>query len=199
MHISEGVLTPEILAFGTAVSALALIYSYRKLSQDDIAIVSALSALFFIGSFIHIPVGPVSVHLVLNGLIGAIIGTRAFVAIFVALLLQGLLFGYGGITTLGINTLNLALPSLVGYWLILPQYNNVLLKQIAYFCVGFIPVALSAVMLSATLALNGEVFIEAAKIAFIAHIPIMIIEGIIAMFTLYFIEKTYPKYLRRGK
>ena len=81
--------------------------------QDDSENERSSPAAFFAGSLIAIPVGPSSVHLMLGGLIGLMLGTAAFPALFVALALQALLFGMGGLTTLGVNTLNMALPGVV--------------------------------------------------------------------------------------
>ncbi|MDR1285840.1 MAG: cobalt transporter CbiM [Campylobacteraceae bacterium] len=198
MHISEGVLEPKILIAGAAISAVVTIYALKILKSDDIPKVSAFSALFFLASFIHIPIGITSVHLILNGIVGAVLGVRAFVAIFVALLLQGLLFGYGGITTLGINLFTLATPALIGYWLFKIRYKTVWQKQIIWFFIGFLPVIFGALLLSFILSLNGdgESFLTAAKIAFLAHIPVMFIEGIVTLLTLNFIEKVKPSFLK---
>jgi len=195
MHISEGVLRPEILIAGALISAAVTIYALKVIKNDDIPKVSTFSALFFLASFIHIPLGVTSVHLILSGIVGAVLGVRAFVAIFVALLLQGLLFGYGGVTTLGVNLFVLATPALLGSWLFKLHYSKVWLKNTLWFCVGFAPVAFGTLLLSTVLALNGSGFIIAAKIAFVAHIPVMMIEGIITLLALRFIEKVKPSFL----
>ncbi|HIP29442.1 MAG TPA: cobalt transporter CbiM [Sulfurospirillum arcachonense] len=197
MHISEGVLNPEILIGGVVVSLAFTTYALKKLKNEEIPLVAVFSALFFLASFIHVPAGPVSIHLILNGIIGAILGVRAFIAIFIALLLQGVLFGYGGISTLGINTLNLALPSLLGWYILSLHVKSISLKKVQYFLVGFTSVFVSALFLSITLALNGESFIDAAKVAFLAHIPVMLIEGVITMFALMFLDRVYPQIFKR--
>lgn len=197
MHISEGILEPQILISGAVVSTLIISYALKKLQHEEIPLVAVFSALFFLASFIHIPAGPVSIHLILNGILGAILGLRAFIAILIALLLQGLLFGYGGLSTLGINTFNLAFPALIGYYLIRLHVNNTVLQKVQYFMIGFVPVSLAAIFLSITLTLNGEAFVEAAKIALIAHLPVMFIEGVITMFALLFLQKVYPRILQR--
>jgi len=199
MHISEGVLQPEILIGGAVISISIIAYALKKLKNEEIPLVAVFSALFFLASFIHIPAGPVSIHLILNGIIGAILGVRAFIAIFIALLLQGLLFGYGGMSTLGINTFNLALPALLGWFILSLHVENKLIVKVQSFFVGFIPVCVSAIFLSATLALNGDSFIDAAKVALLAHIPLMFIEGIITMFALTFLYKVYPQILKNIK
>ncbi|MFV0481005.1 MAG: cobalt transporter CbiM [Campylobacteraceae bacterium] len=195
MHISEGVLNPEILIGGAIVSAALTIYAFKTLKTEDIPKVAVLSALFFVSSFVHIPLGPTSVHLVLGGIIGALLGVRAFISIFIALLLQGLLFGYGGITTLGINLFNIATPTLLGYLLFNIKTTKNWQKNTLWFLVGFIPLGISTLLLSFCLALNGEAFIPSAKLAFLAHLPLMFIEGLVTLFALRFIEKVSPSLL----
>ena len=199
MHLSEGLLRPEILIGGAVVSAAFTLYAFKTLKDDEIPKTAVLSALFFLASFIHVPIGPTSVHLVLGGIVGAMLGFRAFIAIFVALLLQGVLFGFGGLTTLGINLFNLATPTLIGYWLFMLPSTKRWQKDMLWFLVGFIPLALSAFLLSLTLALNGDAFVDAAKLALMAHLPIMFIEGFITLFALRFIEKVSPHLLHVKK
>lgn len=199
MHISEGVLKPEILIGGAVVSSLISIYAFKKLKNEEIPQVAVFSALFFLASFIHVPIGPTSVHLILNGIIGAILGVRAFIAIGIALLLQGVLFGFGGVSTLGINTFNLAFPALLGYIIFSLHVEDGLLKKLKYFFVGFLPVSISAILLSLTLAINGESFYTASKISLASNVPVMIIEGVITMFAIFFLEKVYPQILKRDK
>src|SRR5207302_7243319 len=64
-------------------------------------------------SLIHIRVGPTSIHLLLTGLVGVLLGPRAPLAIFVGLLLQAFLIGHGGYYTLGVNTCVMTLPALL--------------------------------------------------------------------------------------
>ena len=72
-----------------------------------------LSATFFVASLVHVPVGPSSVHLIMNGLAGLVLGWAAFPALFVGLLLQAVFFGFGGVTVLGVNTVAIALPAVI--------------------------------------------------------------------------------------
>lgn len=195
MHLSEGLLRPEILIGGAVVSSVLTLYAFKTLKDDEIPKTAVLSALFFLASFVHIPIGPTSVHLVLGGIVGALLGVRAFIAIFIALLLQGLLFGFGGLTTLGINLFNLATPTLLGYALFRAPTSKRWQKDSLWFLVGFVPLCVSALLLSLTLAFNGDLFIDAAKVALLAHLPLMFIEGFMTLFALRFIEKVSPSLL----
>ncbi|MDR3347279.1 MAG: cobalt transporter CbiM [Helicobacteraceae bacterium] len=195
MHISEGVLRPEILIGGAVVASAVTAYALYRLKSESIPTVSAFSALFFLASFVHVPIGVTSAHLILSGLVGAILGLEAFVAIGVALLFQGVLFAFGGITTLGINLCVLATPALIARAIFVCKAPNKAAQNAQWFLTGFVPIAFGAFLLSAVLALNGEGFYAAAKLAFVAHIPVMIIEGIITMLALNFIRKVRPQLL----
>ena len=120
MHISEGVLSPEVLAVGGAATLAGAAWGLKKLQQEDLPKVALMSAAFFVASLIHVPLGPASLHLVLGGLVGLLLGWSAFPAILVALALQALLFSFGGLVVLGANTLIMALPALICHWLFSP-------------------------------------------------------------------------------
>src|SRR5262249_10179934 len=96
---------------------LALLGAWR-IRDEEIPRVALLTAAFFVASQIHVPVGVVSsVHLLLNGLIGVVLGWRAGVAIPVGLFLQAALFQHGGFTTLGVNSCIMTLPALLAWQL----------------------------------------------------------------------------------
>lgn len=197
MHISEGVLSAPVLLTGAGITATAVGYSLKKMEYKEIPKVAILSSTFFVASLIHVPVGPASVHLILNGIMGLLLGWSAFPAILVALVLQGILFQFGGITTLGINTLNMALPAIVGFYLFQRGVKGKIsfFSLLLYFLCGFLAVFLSAIMVAIALVSTGEPFIQVAKLIIIAHFPIMIIEGILTMFCISFLKKVRPEIL----
>ena len=73
MHISEGVLSPAVLGAGAVLAAAGIVIGLRKLDYDRLMTVAILAAAFFVGSLIHVPIGPSSVHLILNGLLGMLL------------------------------------------------------------------------------------------------------------------------------
>ena len=87
MHIAEGVLAPPILALGGALALAGCAIGLRQLDESRLMPAALLSAAFFTGSLLHVPIGPVSSHLLLNGLLGVLLGWAAFPAITVALIL----------------------------------------------------------------------------------------------------------------
>ncbi len=197
MHISEGILTAPVLISGAALTVAGTAVGLKKLDYDRIPQVAILSAGFFVASLVHVPVGPSSVHLVLNGLVGIFLGWAAFPAILVGLLLQAILFQYGGFTSLGVNTLNMALPAIVCYLLFNKgvKSSNIFISSIASFLCGSGAVFLSSIMVALSLYFTGDQFITVAKLVVAANFIVMIIEGIVALFCVRFLKKVKPDIL----
>ncbi len=196
MHISEGVLSLPVLASGGVVAAAGVAIGLKKLDYEHIMSTALLSSAFFVASLIHVPVGPSSVHLILNGLVGLILGWASVPAIGVALLLQALLFGFGGVTVLGVNTVIMAGPAVVVYLLFGSWVRRPGKKQwIGGFLAGALSVAMSGLLVAAALIETDEAFLKTAQLILLAHIPIMLIEGVITMFTVNFLSKVQPEIL----
>lgn len=201
MHISEGVLSPAILIGGAALAAAGVAAGMQDLDHKEIPSMGILSAAFFVASLIHVPVGPVSAHLILNGMVGLILGLKAFPVILVGAALQALLFQFGGITTLGVNTLNMALPAVTCYYVFgwgLKSGNGRPVFIMAAFAAGFCAVLLAGIMVGLCLYLTGEAFLPAAKLIVAAHLPLMFIEGALTAASISFLQKVRPELLKKA-
>ena len=193
MHISEGVLSAPVLVTGAALTAAGTAVGLRQLDYDRIAQVGLMAAAFFVASLVHIPLGPSSVHLILNGLVGLLLGWAAFPAILVALVLQGVFFQFGGLTTLGVNTLIMALPAVVAAGVGRPLLRRGrALVPLAGFCCGALSVLGAGLVAALALAFTSEGFLEVAGLILAAHLPVMVIEGIVTAFALAFFAKVQP-------
>ncbi len=113
VHLSDGVLHWPWLALGFAGAAVLLAWSARRMADEEIPRVGLLTAAFFVASLVHLRVGPTSVHLLLNGLAGVILGGRAVLAIAVGLFLQYVMLQHGGLSALGVNIVVISLPALL--------------------------------------------------------------------------------------
>ncbi len=197
MHISEGILTAPVLAGGAVLAGAGLVMGLRELKPERVPQVAVLSSAFFVGSLIHIPFGPVSIHLILNSINGLILGWAAFPSILVALVLQALLFQYGGITVLGVNTVIMALPAVTSYYLFrrAVRAESSAGAWLGGFAAGFTAVAFGAILIAISLILSGEGFREPAAVAVVFHLPLMITEGIITGFCITFLRKVKPEIL----
>jgi cobalt/nickel transport system permease protein len=197
MHISDGVL-PVSVTIGSYAAAFAITaVGVRKTPAESLPKVAVVTSAFFVASLIHVPLGPTSVHLLLPGLVGILLGPSAFISIVLGLTLQSLLFQFGGITALGANSLMMGVPALMIGWLF-KHIKGTTLKShaIAGALGGFLGTILSVGFLAALLYTGGEDFLGVGKIAFIAHLPVAIIEAIIAFFTVTFLYKVKPELLK---
>ena len=197
MHISEGVLSAPVLLSGGALTVIGTAIGLKKMDYDRIPQTAILTAAFFLATLVHVPIGPSSVHLILNGLLGILLGWAAFPAILIGLTLQAVLFQFGGLTGLGVNTLNMALPAVICYYLFgaLVRSDNQVAAGIAAFAAGFSAILLASLMLGLSLFLTGESFFSAAAAVFLAHLPVMVIEGFFTLISIQFLRKVKPEVL----
>lgn len=200
MHVSDGILSAPVLVAGAAAAAAGLAVGLRKLDYRQVPRVAVLTSAFFVASLIHVPVGPTSAHLVLNGLVGLILGWVAFPAILIGLALQAVLFGHGGLTALGVNTFVMAAPAVV-CGMLFGRCGRAKHDATAFAC-GFgaaaVATAMSAGIVGLVLtATGGEDFDNVVKAVWIAHIPVAVIEGGITGVAVAFLRKVRPELLER--
>jgi cobalt/nickel transport system permease protein len=122
MHIPDGYLSPSTCAVLYAGSVpfwyVALRRLKRWLSTRLIPLLSVFAAFCFLVMMFNLPLpGGTTGHAVGVGIAAVILGPWASIlAVSIALLIQALFFGDGGITTLGANCFNMAIVgSLVAY------------------------------------------------------------------------------------
>lgn len=145
MHIADGVL-PTSLCLGAAALSAASVYVFsQKVKLEEAPRIGMLTAAVFMASLVHFPVAGISVHFGLYGLLGVLIGKRAFPAVFLALLLQAFLLQHGGIVSLGVNVLNMGSGALAAYavWSI-PHFS----ERARSFAAGFIGTLLPALLMA---------------------------------------------------
>ncbi|MBF2026936.1 MAG: cobalt transporter CbiM [Oscillatoriales cyanobacterium C42_A2020_001] len=213
MHVPDGILPAQICVGGYALTGLTAWLSLRKINRchdpaQGVPKAALLTAAFFAASLLHIPVPPASVHLVLNGLLGVILGYYAFLAILVGLFLQAIMFGHGGLSTLGVNALIMGIPALIAYFVFQlrdrapKRLNQRLTTGFFAFLAGASGTAISALLFYSLMVLNvpAEMDVMAERIAVagltVAHIPLVILEGIFTAVLVLFLEKVKPELLR---
>jgi len=197
MHISEGILSPPILTAGGVVAFAGTAVGLKKIDYDKVMNISLLTATFFVASLIHVPLGPGSIHLILGGLMGILLGWVCFPVILVALFLQMIFFQYGGLIVLGVNTTTMALPAVVCSYLFRSWFiKKGKKRQAAAFSCGFLSVLLSSFLMALALFSTDSGFFQASLLIIAAQIPLMFIEGIITMFAVSFLAKVQPEFLQ---
>jgi cobalt/nickel transport system permease protein len=196
MHISDGVLPVSVAIGSYAISGGLAVWSARRTKSEEMPKLAVMTAAFFVASLIHIPFGPTSVHLIIPGLTGAILGPSAFLSIGLGILLQSLLFQFGGLTALGANALMMEVPALVCGWFFQKfKGHTASRKTLVGGLAGAGGTVLAAFILAVLLVTGGEDFFGVAKIALAAHVPVIIIEGAISALTVGFLARVKPSLL----
>lgn len=123
MHIPDGVLSPEVCAGTAAVAAGAVGYSLHRLRQSAsdrvVPMTGMMAAMIFAGQMVNFPISLLGIPAVSGHLMGGVLASVVLgpwggcVAVFIVLLVQGVLFADGGLLSLGANTLNMAV---IGAW-----------------------------------------------------------------------------------
>ncbi len=197
MHISDGILTAPVLASGFVGAGILAVATMRNMDMEEVPKISVITAVFFVASSIKVPLGPTSVHLILNGLVGVVLGWRAFPAILLGLILQAIIFGHGGLTVIGVNALMMGGGGLVAYLLWQQRHRFTFKKKIFVFgaLAGAVGVFSSGIILALALMTTGEAFHAIAGAVLVAHIPIMLIEAGVVGACAEFLQKVKPEVL----
>ncbi|MBK1672064.1 cobalamin biosynthesis protein CbiM [Ectothiorhodospira shaposhnikovii] len=200
MHIVDGALSSPVVIAGAVATAGGIAMGLRTLTLERIPTAGVLSAAFFVASLIHVPIGPSSVHLILNGLAGLLLGWAAFPALFVGLVLQAVFFGFGGLTVLGVNTFNIAMPAVLTGIIFgrLIASGSVVRGAVWAGIGGAFAIAATAGFVGLSLALTGEEYLPAVGFVFFAHIPVMVVEGILTAFAVLLVRQAKPELFAPG-
>jgi cobalt/nickel transport system permease protein len=190
MHISEGVLSVPVLAVGWGTAAAGLGIGLKKTKPEDLPRTALVSAVLFLVSLVHVPLGPSSIHLTMLGLAGLLLGWSAFPALFIALFLQGMLLQFGGLLSLGVNTTIMGTAALVGFSIgkLLPAKA----KYPAAFIAGFLAVMIGSVLVVLALFASSMDLALTAKLIFAANLPLALVEGIISAVMVIFLSRMMP-------
>jgi cobalamin biosynthesis protein CbiM len=122
MHIPDGYLSPATCAVAYAASVpfwrIALKRVKKAMNARQVPLLSLFAALSFVIMMFNLPLpGGTTGHATGIGLATVVIGPwAAMLAVSVALIVQALFFGDGGVTAIGANCFNMAIAgSLVAY------------------------------------------------------------------------------------
>lgn len=211
MHIPDGFLPPQVCLAGYALTGGVAWYSLRQIKRDrytqaNIPKASLLTAAFFVTSLISIPIPPTSVHLILNGLMGAVLGYYAFPAILIGLFFQAVMFQHGGMSTLGINAIILGAPAIAAYHLFRQreyfQGKKPGLTKIFSFAAGAGALLLSAALFAILLItyispdMDAQVERTAILVSLTGYSIQAVVEGIFSVMLIAFLEQVKPELLK---
>jgi|SRR5208337_1008381 len=177
--------------------ALALRWAKNELTEEKIPMVAVLAAAVFALMSFNLPVSMgTSGHLIGAALVAIVLGSP-FAAVFIltlVLIVQGVLFGDGGITTMGANIINMGvIGGFVGYYAfhgLMPITKNL---GIAAFPAAWLACFIPAEVCAVELYLAGTFPLQEGLIAMgVYHALIGIIEGAITVLALRLILNVRP-------
>lgn len=119
IHIPDGILPIWILLLGWLVTIFLLFLCIKRVKRGNLSqklpYIGIVSALMIIAMMIEIV--PIAYHFNLSVIAGIIMGpSMAFIAVFLVDLIIAM-FGHGGITVIGLNTLVVGTEAVIGYYL----------------------------------------------------------------------------------
>lgn len=194
-HIQDGVLSAPVLAGGAMLTIGLCAWSLRRARDADIPRAAVLASVFFAGSLVAIPVGPSSVHLMFSALMGMVLGGLALPAVLAALILQLVLFGFGGVTTLGVNAFNIAAPGIVAGLALQGAVARATPGRAAVLAgLGAGAAALATGGLVAlSLALSASAYVPAARIMAATYLPLAVIEAVVCGAVAAYLQRARPQ------
>lgn len=196
VHISEGILNAPVLGASVAVAAAGVGYGLRSMDDRRTVTVAIVASALFAASFIRVPVAAGSVHLVFNGLAGLLLGWQAFPALAVALLIQSA-FGFGGLSTIGVNTLIMATPAVCVHYLLRGRLAAAKPDRglVIGIAAGVLAILMSVILQAGFLLTAGREFAAIAGVLALTAIPLAAIEGAVTGAAIVFLLRVRPDIL----
>jgi cobalt/nickel transport system permease protein len=201
VHISEGFLSPQTLAAGWAISGAGIAYGLKKTDPGEIVRTAMLSSAFFLASLFKVNIGPGSAHLSFIAPMGILLAWGAYPAVFSALLLQAVLFQFGGLAVLGVNTASMGAAAVLSHLLFggAVRRGSGRFSAAAAFAAGVFGVLCGAVFTGAWLVLSDSDMMTSVEILLAAHLPVALVEGAVTAMMTVFLRRTFPDVLKPGE
>ncbi len=169
MHIPDGYLSPatSVTLYSMCVPFMAKASkeTKRKLNDKTVPLISLFSALSFVIMMFNVPLpGGTTGHAVGATITAIVLGPWiAMLSLTVALVIQALFFGDGGILALGANVFNMVIVmTLSGYFIyqILDRWSKTLVKRKVIFSAvaGYISINLAALCTAVELGIQPLLF-----------------------------------------
>jgi len=192
MHIADGILPLEFCVAGYVVALPATYLLGGKPTAEQVSKMGLFAAAAFVASLVHFPLAGVSVHLGLWGLLGVVLGRRAFPVVFAALLFQALFLGHGGVVSLGVNVFNMGTGALIGWGLWAIQAGS---SSVRAFGAGFAGALLPAVVMALEFeaAGYGRGFFAVAGV----YVLVALVEGAATAMIVGFLLRSRPEIVGR--
>lgn len=177
--------------------ALSLRWARKELTEEKIPMVAILAAGIFAIQAINIPIPWGTSGHMMGAALAAIVLGSPFAAVFIltlVLIVQGVLFGDGGLTVMGANILNMGvIGGFVGFYsyrLAYPFFDNI---YPAAFIAGWLSLFIAALVTAVEMAVAGTFPLELGLLSMgLYHAVIGFIEGGITAAAVYLIHTARP-------
>lgn len=185
VHLADGQIAMPAILGAWIVCFLMMVLTCRGMTEEEAPGIALFAGVFFLGSLLSIPVpaGP-RTHLLLTGLVGVVLGIRAFPAILIGCAMQALLFAHGGPMAVAMNALVMGGPAvtvgIVFRRMLAPGMSAGLVRTIG-FGAGLCAIALTILVHASVLLLWGQGAWSLSVAVIVAiHLPLMAIEGVVS-------------------
>ena len=182
---------------------LALKWAKNEMNEEKLPLVAVLAAGIFALQSFNLPVSMgTSGHLV-GGALAAIVLGSPFAAIFIltmVLIVQGVLFGDGGITTMGANIINMGvIGGFVGFYTFKGLMGMTKNMPIAGFAAAWLACLIPSLACAVEMFIAGTFPLREGLIAMgLYHAIIGVIEGIVTVAAIYLITTVRPDLVDTG-
>lgn len=209
MHIPDGLMDPVVWAAGWLIALVVIgvvLWRYGKnIDERTMPTMAVLAAGIFVAQMLNFPIGGGTTgHLIGAALATVLLGPwAAMLVITVILVVQGLVFGDGGITALGLNVLNMAIVApLVTYGVLklFGEGHRLVGMPLAAWASVFLAATVCALELALSYSLSGGAYGINGVLAFpsmmVFHLLIGIGEAAITSGVVLFLAKVSPGMLK---
>lgn len=210
LHIPDGFVSAPVAAGGWVLAAAAIALAARRadrnLDERAAPLMGVMAAFIFAGQMVNFPVaGGTSGHLVGGALAAILLGPWAAIIVMTAVVaLQALLFQDGGLAALGVNTMNMAVLSVLVGWGVYRALQPLrslhpVVPAVAAFAAAWLSVEAAAVATTLQLAASATSPLAVALPAMVGvHALIGVGEGLITLGALGLVRAARPDLLARS-
>jgi len=180
---------------------LALKWARNELDEEKIPLVAVLAAGIFAIQAFNLPVGMGTRGHLVGGALAAILLGSPYAAVFIltlVLLVQGVVFGDGGITTMGTNIINMGvIGGFVGYYTFTGLQNAVKNTYLAAAVAAWFACLIPALAAAVEMWIAGTFPLVPGLIAMgTYHAAIGVIEAVITAGAIYLIVAARPDLMK---
>jgi cobalt/nickel transport system permease protein len=182
---------------------LSLRWARKDMDEERIPLVAVLAAGIFAIQAFNLPVGMGTTGHLVGGALAAIVLGSPLAAVFImtlVLLVQGILFADGGVTTMGVNILNMGvIGGYVGYYSFRGILAAVKRVDVAVFAAAWLACLVPALAAAGEMYLAGTFPLQAGLVAMgLYHAVIGVIEGVITVVAIRLITAARPDIMETG-